>query len=193
LLTAAAIVLLLGWGCHKKASATAPPLPVTTEPAADSAPSAVTPRVPRPATPAPLESAPLPKTITAPSNLEVAEMNFKVGNYRQAAHSFEAFLSANPKSDSRDQALFHLGLSRALANDSSRDLRQAEAAFKRLIAEFPNSPYSSQAEFILGLQAQLEKLRSDVKERDDKIKRLSEELQKLKEIDLQRRPSQPPE
>jgi len=123
----------------------------------------------------------------------VGEANFQAGNYRQAVRFFEDFLNANPKSKNRDQALFHLGLSHALANDSSRDLRQTEVVLKRLITEFPSSPYKNQAEFILGLQAQIEKLRSDVKDREDKIKRLSEELQKLKEIDLQRRPSHPPE
>ena len=120
-------------------------------------------------------------------------MNFQLGNYAQAARSFEAYLSASSKSKNRDQALFHLGLSRILANDSGRDLRQADAAFRRLITEFPESKYKDQAEFILGLQAQIERLRSDVKERDEKIKRLSEELQKLKEIDMQRRPSRTPE
>jgi methyl-accepting chemotaxis protein len=47
------------------------------------------------------------------------------------------------------------------------------------------------AELILGLQAQIEKLKSDVKERDDRIKRLSDELQKLKDIDMQHRPTRP--
>ena len=75
--------------------------------------------------------------------------------------------------------------------DSNRDLRKAEAVFRQLIAEFPSSHYKSQAEFILGLQVQIDKLRSDVKERDDRIKKLSEELKVLKEIDLQRRPSRP--
>ncbi len=185
-------LLLMLTGCHKKRAVVVPlpPPPVAAE---DTAPPAVTPRVPTPPTPAPLEPAPLPKTITALSNFEVGEMNFQAGNYRLAARSFEAYLNANPKSKNRDQALFHLGLSRMLANDSSRDMHQAEAAFKRLINEFPTSPHKSEAEFILGLQAQIERLKSDVKERDDKIKRLSEELQKLKEIDLQRKPSRPPE
>jgi len=183
-------LLLMLTGCHKKPVVVVPPPspPVAVE---EPAPSAVTPRVPTPPTPAPLESAPIPKTITAPSNLEVGEVNFQAGNYRQAARSFEAFLNSNQKSKSRDQALFYLGLSRVLASDSSRDLHQAEAAFKRLITEFPTSPYKREAEFILGLQAQIERLKSDVKERDDKIKRLSDELQKLKEIDLQRKPSRP--
>jgi outer membrane protein assembly factor BamD (BamD/ComL family) len=127
-----------------------------------------------------------------PNFFEMAELNFLSGDYKQASKAFETFLKTAPKSKDHDQALFHLGLSRALANDSSRDLRQAFIAFRRLIAEFPHSPYRGQAEFIIGLQGQIEKLRADVKERDEKIKKLGDELQTLKQIDLQRRPSTKP-
>jgi TolA-binding protein len=131
------------------------------------------------------------KTISAPNSFELGEKYFKVGNYQQAITEFEQALSTDPKSKYRDQALLYLGLCHALAADSNRDLRKAEAVFRQLIAEFPSSHYKSQAEFILGLQVQIDKLRSDVKERDDRIKKLSEELKVLKEIDLQRRPSRP--
>jgi tetratricopeptide (TPR) repeat protein len=191
---AVSLVLLMAWGCRKKSGVPTPAPPqITAAAPANPAPAAVTPsESPLPET-ALLEPAPLPKTVAAPSSLDLGEMDFQKGNYRQAARSLEAFLSANPNSKDRDQALFHLGLSRTLANDSSRDLRQAEAAFRRLIAEFPDSPYRNQVELILGLQAQIERLKSDVRERDERIKRLGEELQKLKEIDMQRRPSRPPE
>jgi tetratricopeptide (TPR) repeat protein len=182
------LLLLLSWGCHKKSAAPVPAPSRTNVP-----PPAVTPPALSPSHPATLEPAPLPKTISAPSSFDLGEMSFQLGNYSQAAGLYEDFLQANPKSANRDTALFHLGLSLALGNDSSRDLQQAEAAFRRLISEFPKSPYRGQAEFIVRLQAQIEKLRSDMKERDDKIKQLSEELQKLKEIDMQRKPSRAPE
>ena len=121
----------------------------------------------------------------------LGEKSFQTGKYRQAIQSFESYLSANPKSEKRDEALFYIGLSRLLAGNSTRDIRLAEVVFKRLTAEFPGNPYSNQAEYILRLQGQIERLRADVKERDDKIKQLSDELQKLKEIDMQRRPSLP--
>jgi len=128
-----------------------------------------------------------------PILLELADRNFRAGDYKRAAQNYEKFLVVLPNSKDCDQALFHLGLSRILASEPDRDLRQADAAFRRLIAQFPQSPYRSQAEFILGLQGQIAKLRSDVKERDEKIKRLGDELQKLKQIDMQRRPSKPKE
>ncbi len=182
------LFLLLPWGCHKKPAAPVP-VPARSSPP----PPAVTPPATIPPKPAQLEPAPLATTVTAPTNLNLGEMNFQLGNYSQAIRLLETFLQENPKSGNRDKALFYLGFSRFLANDPDRDARQAEAALNRLLSEHPNSQFRGPAEFILGLGAQIEKLRSDIRDRDEKIKRLSEELQKLKEIDLQRRPSRPPE
>jgi len=189
------LVLLFSWGCHKKSTVISPVVPPVKPPITTSAtpPPAVTPPMPAPPKPAPLEPALIPAKITIPSSLDLGEMNFQTGKYTQAAKFYDDFLTIDPKPEKRDLALFHLGLSRALANDSSRDTRLAEAAFKRLISECPTSPYRSQAEYILGLQQQVDKMRSDLKDREERLKKLSEELQKLKEIDLQRRPSRPPE
>ena len=186
------LILLASWGCFgKKAAVKSPPPGPAPAPRATvaPAPSAVIPP-PADTQPAPLEPAPIPKTITSPNNLELGEMNFELSNYQKAIKALEAYLS-DPKSKNRDQALFHLGLARAL--DSSHDMRQADAAFRRLISEFPKSRYKDQAELILGLQVQIDRLKSDVKEREDRIKKLSEELQALKDIDLQRRPARSPE
>jgi hypothetical protein len=180
------------WGCSRKTHVQAPARPENagTHPGAEAVPPAVTPSV-TPPQPAPPKPAPLSTTIAKTSSYEFGELNFQVGNYTKAAESYESFLRANPRGKHRDTALFHLGLSRALARDSGRDWHLAEAAFRKLLSEFPTSEYKAQAEFILGQQAQIERLRSDVKERDDRIKRLSDELQKLKDIDMQRRPTRP--
>jgi outer membrane protein assembly factor BamD (BamD/ComL family) len=133
------------------------------------------------------------KEIPKPGYLELGEINFKTGNYGQAAKEFKAFLDNNPKSNDRDRALFYRGLSHTMASDSSRNPRQADKDFRELISKFPGSIYKNQAAFILNILAQVDKLRSDIKERDERIKKLSEELQVLKEIDLQRRASRPKE
>jgi outer membrane protein assembly factor BamD (BamD/ComL family) len=168
----------------------APVPPKTPESAKiESAPEPITIPAIQPSTTEIPKTEPLPKPITPTSSFDLGEMSFRSGNYAKAAKYYESFLTAFPKSKDRDLALYHMGLAHALAADSSRDLRQTEAIFKRLISEFPKSPYKSEAEFILGLQSQIEKLKLEMKDRDEKVKRLSEELQKLKDIDLQRRPS----
>jgi outer membrane protein assembly factor BamD (BamD/ComL family) len=123
---------------------------------------------------------------------QVGENNFDSGNYAAAAHAYERYLKTpNPKN--YDRALFHLGMARALSGGSPKELQQAQADFRNLIAKYPRSPYRQQAEFILSLQGQIDRLKSDVKDRDSKIHELTEQLRKLKEIDMQRRPTRPPE
>ncbi len=181
------LLLLIPSGCHRK---TAVPVAAPTRSAGP--PAAVTPTLPQHRRPVALEPAPIPGKISVPSDLELGELNFQLGEYSRAALLYESFLRENPKSRDRDKALFHLALSHSLAGDPNRDWGLTAAALRRLIAESPESPYRDQAEFILRLQEQIEKLRSDVRERDERIKRLSEELQRLKEIDMQRRPTRPP-
>jgi tetratricopeptide (TPR) repeat protein len=181
-----ALVLLLSWSCHNRRVAIPPPVPTNPEPVKSAPiPTAITPPTIVPTEPATLEPAPLKTTITTQSNFDLGEMNFQIGNYSRAANYYEAFLKDSPKAKDRDRALYYLGLARAITLDSGR----AETAFKRLISEFPKSQYKNPAEYILGIQARIENLKSEVKDRDEKIKRLSEELQKLKDIDMQRRPS----
>ena len=186
------LVSLFSMGCrHKSASVPAPTANPLAAKTALPPPPAVTPSLSASSIPTPLEPAPMPRPSTAPSSLDLGEASFQIGKYAQAAKAFEDYLKENPKSAARDRALFQLGLSRALAGDSARDLRSAESVFKKLVSEFPSSPYRDQAELILGLQNQVDKLKTDIKDREEKIKKLTEELQKLKEIDLQRRPSRP--
>ena len=172
-------------GCRKNAAPTAP------EPAAAEsvpAPSAITPPDNRVTTEPAQEPQP---EVSAPSGFFVeAEQYFETGNYRQAAQSFEKFLNTFPKASERDRALFHLGFSLALSGDD-RDLLQTETVLRRLITEFPQSPYRRQAEWILNLKTQIEKLQSDVRDRDGQIRQLNDELRKLKSIDLDRRYSRP--
>jgi tetratricopeptide (TPR) repeat protein len=186
------MALLMSWGCSRKSSVKAPAPPASgTAPPKAAPPPAVTP----PATvrqPVPLESTTLPKTITTPSNLELGERYFHMGKYSEAIKEYEPWLEKTPpNAKDRDLALFHVGLSYALDENSGRNVRRAEVTLKHLISGFPDSLYRDQAEFILGLLAQIEKLSADVNERDERIKKLSKELQVLKDIDLQRRPSRP--
>jgi hypothetical protein len=186
------LTLLISLGCHKKPAAVVlPPAAPATNTEAAPVPEAVTPGIVH--APADFEPSPIAKTITPPSNLELGEIYFRTGHYPEAIRELEAFLKSNPKSAGCDRALFQLGLSRALAKDSAHNMRLFETNLRKLISEYPRSPYRDQAEFVLLLQSQIEKLKSDVKDRDEKIKKLSEELQALKDIDLQRRPSRPKE
>ncbi len=181
------LLLLFSWGCKKKPSVK-PPEPEEAA-SVEPAPSAITPNVPDSSKTTLPDQIPPANTAAPFNSFNLGEADFYAGKYQQAALSFESFLNANPQSERRDQALFLMALSRALADSSDRSQSQSEAALKQLIFEFPDSPYRKQAEYILALKAQIEGLKSDVRKRDEVVKELSEELKRLKQIDMQRRPS----
>jgi tetratricopeptide (TPR) repeat protein len=179
-------------GCRKKAPV---PTPVPEEPAAEhpmeAAPAAVT-SVASPAESEEAEPVPSPAAHPSPSSFELGEESFRAGNYVKAVKLYDKYLAENPEAPNRDLALFHLGLSCVLPSGAGKNAPRAAETFRRLIRLFPKSPYRDPAEYILGLQLQVESLKLDIKEKEAKIKQLGDELQKLKEIDMQRRPSRPP-
>jgi outer membrane protein assembly factor BamD (BamD/ComL family) len=117
---------------------------------------------------------------------------FQSGNYVEAARSYETYLRVNLSGPEQDQALFRLALSHSFPDSPIRDLPQAQTLLQQLINRYPRSPFKPQAEFLLGLQGEVDRLRTDVAKRDDRIRELSRELERLKQIDMQRRPSRPP-
>ncbi|MBN2320715.1 MAG: tetratricopeptide repeat protein [Acidobacteria bacterium] len=185
-----ALLIILSWACHKKVAVNPPPrIPDTPAPKTDSAslpekpPSVQTKTVP---------SSPA-VTITPLSRLEMGEIHFRQGKYPEAVRNYEAFLKSNPGDESTDRILFNLGLSHALSPGSDRNLPGAKTTLNRLLTEYPYSGYKSQAELILSLITQVERLTLDIREQDSRIQQLQEELNRLKEIDLKRRPSRPKE
>jgi hypothetical protein len=192
-------ILLLSWGCAKKAT---PPViyrPAGTpasqpKPASEKPP--IEPVLPTPEAkpdpiPEPEKPAPEPEEII-PSSFLVGEENFAAGSYQEAALSYEVFIRENPDHPKVDPANFKLGLAYAFVNDSPQSRLRARRQLRRFIENFPESPYRRQAEFILGLHRDIDKLRSESVEKDKQIKRLAEELERLKKIDLEKRPTRPP-
>ncbi len=168
---------LLASACQKRTRASAPP---TRQPAR-----------PKPAAPTP-ERAPIPSSLPvpppAPSLLEIADRYFEFSDYANAAQAYERYLH-DGSGPEQDKALYRLALSHAVPQSPVRDLPKAWGLLQQLVSRFPQSPYKPQAEFLLGLQGEIDRLHSDISKRDDRIKELSQELEKLKAIDMQRRPS----
>ncbi len=184
----AALLIMASWACHKKVTVNPPPqIPDASSPQTGAV------SLPGKAPSAPNSSPPQPASVTPLSRLEMGEIHFRQGKYPEAVRDYEAYLKANPQFESRDRILFNLGLSQALAPGSNRNLPGAKTALNRLLTEYPESGYKSQAGLILNLITQLERLDLDIRERDARIRRLQEELDRLKEIDLKRRPSRPKE
>src|SRR5436853_2594146 len=136
-------------------------------------------RVPIVALPAP--SAPDP----AGAAFAEAERSFNAGNYEAASRAYESYLRVYPRAIQRDQALFRLGLSYAL--QTTADWQRASSAFRQIVEGFPASPFKAPANLILSLHSELDQLNSGTQQRDQRIKQLTTELDRLKRIDADRR------
>lgn len=135
----------------------------------------------------PVAAAPVPAPAPAPSPLEPADRAFSAANYDDAARGYENYLRVTPSGGHRDEALFYLGLSYALRPPATADWTRASATLKQLVDEFPSSIFKPTASLILSMRNDLDQLTATGKQRDQQIKQLATELDRLKKIDADRR------
>jgi hypothetical protein len=130
---------------------------------------------------------PVPPPPPAPSPLDQADRAFGAANYDEAARGYEGYLRVTPSGGRRDEALFYLGLSYALRPPATADWTRASTTLKQLVDEFPSSIFKPTASLILSMRTELDQLTTTGKQRDQQIKQLSTELDRLKKIDADRR------
>ena len=141
--------------------------------------------------------------------LKQADVAFERADFGQAVVAYENYLRGTPDPRDHDKVLFRLALAYAMPGHPSYNPARSTELLNQLIGLFPQSLLKPQAEYILRLQsdsenlksiqgsnqtlqADLEKTKAALKERDERIKLLREELDRLKKIDLERRPTRPP-
>jgi len=137
--------------------------------------------VPVTALPPPAPSPPNPAAVA----LVDADRALNSGSYDEASRAYENYLRLNPAGGLRDQALFRLGLAYALR--PSADWARASAAFRQLVDGFPDSPYRPPAGLILSLHSELDQVNATVQQREQRVRQLTAELDRLKKIDADRR------
>ena len=136
---------------------------------------------------APPAAAPAPALpSSAVPGLEQADRAFVGGNYEEAGREYENYLRLSPSGGQRDQALFRLGLSYTLRANPGPDWNRATSVFKQLVDEYPDSPLKPSANLILSLHSELDQINAETKQRDQRIRQLSVELERLKKIDSER-------
>jgi len=138
-------------------------------------------RLPPPPTP----GAPTPTPSPAAAALEEADRAFNAGSYDEACREYENYLRLYPGGTQRDQALFRLGLGYALR--PAADWQHASSAFRQIVEGFPNSPFKQPSNLILSLHSEIDQLSANTQQRDQRIKQLTTELDRLKKIDAERR------
>lgn len=187
-----AALLLLSVGahlaaCQKKPRVSHPEPEVTVVLPPEPEPSAVvdlsTPP-PLPAVPAPLPPPPVPPP---PQDLADADAYFAAAKFGAASLSYSMYLKEKTAVRNRDYALFRRAVSEALQGTTQRGTKVAEDALEELIAQYPASPYASEGRLLLALIRDNRKLRGESTAKDETIKSLQADLDRLKKIDMDRR------
>jgi outer membrane protein assembly factor BamD (BamD/ComL family) len=130
---------------------------------------------------------PVAVPVVVPFALVEGDIAFDSGDYAQAARSYTSYLQLNPEaSGTIERVLFRLGVVQSTISATPKDL-PGNDAFVRLLKEYPESSYAAPARLILNLRADIARSQSDLKARDERIKQLIDELDRLKKIDLDRR------
>ena len=151
----------------------------------------------------------------ARKNFESGEASYAAGDFGAAASFYEAYLSSDLAKD-RGLTLFHLGLAYALQGATPENLEKSQGILQQLVQQYPATPYLAETTLLLSLQeeikrladaanqkqvelngikvkqqAEIDRLKNEVKEQQARIKTLTEDLQRLRDIDMERRPSRP--
>jgi hypothetical protein len=181
-------ILLLTFSCKKKTpvAVAVPVVEVTPEPLPPPPP----PPEPEPPPPEPPPPPPPPPPEPTPAEiaLEAGNRAYDAGAYDEAVRPYEEYLKLVPEGAPRDQILFRLSL--IFAGATPADWTRASVYLSQLIGEFPNSPLRPAASLLLAMRSEIDVLSSDAQKREERIKQLTAELDRLKKIDAdrQRRP-----
>lgn len=140
-------------------------------------------------------SAPVPVPMDIPGSLpgsvepdlfEQAELAFDMGDYVDAIRGYETYLQRMPDGDRVDEVLFHVGMAYVLQTKPPANWQRATANLNRLVNEHPESPLKPTASLILSLHLHADQLAKDVKERNEIMRQLNTQLERLKKIDANR-------
>ncbi len=130
----------------------------------------------------------IPEEPPVLSPLVEGDRAFLAGDYGNATSSYGRYLEENPESVAQTRVLFRLGVCLAMGTEGRPGEERAKEYFDRVIALSPESPYAIQSKLILELFGQLESLAGRTRQDREEIGRLKDQLEKLKSIDLSRRP-----
>jgi hypothetical protein len=128
-----------------------------------------------PAPPLPQPNAPATPVLNP---LGDAEQAFIAGNYAEAARSYDKYLQVQSAGERRPEALFREAVSLALLPNA--DWNRINGLLKDVVDHYHDSPFWAPSSLIYTLSA-------DARTRDQKLKQLTTELDKLKQIDAERR------
>jgi len=127
-----------------------------------------------------------------PGDFDVAEERFNLKDYPVAVEFYESYLSEFPDTENAETACFRIAVSHCLPASSLYSVDGCRDLLNQLVQKYPESVHSISAALLLKHYSDLDRLRTDSAALKRKVSELTEELEKLKSIDLQRRKDLPP-
>ncbi len=124
--------------------------------------------------------------------LDEAEEHFRAGRYHQAEFLFSRYLDG-AESDgpppAREEALWGLAMLHLLPDSPVVDRERAMASLEQLRDEHGESIRGAQARWVLGILDELQTVRTQMDQQSELLRQLTETVEQLRRIDLNRRPT----
>ncbi len=121
-----------------------------------------------------------------------AERLMEEGAYREAHERYRDILQRPVSPRERSAALLGVGFLHLLPESPLHDLESARNHLREAAQTAPRSPAALQAGWTFQILEELEEVQSRVAEQDAVLRELNQALERLRAIDLDRRPSAPP-
>lgn len=139
----------------------------------------------------PTSRRPQPAASNSPAAaaLDQADAHFEAGRFAEAADAYDSALADYPSSES-SQILFRQALAHLLES-IGRGRSRAIPILEKLAATERGSSLGGASRVILDLLEEVQHLARSNAASEKRVEQLSEELEKLKKIDMRRRPPRP--
>jgi signal transduction histidine kinase len=125
--------------------------------------------------------------------LEEADQRFYEGNFVEAERAFVRYLESYearwPPQEAR--ALWGLAMIHLLPDSPLHDQPRARTFLEQLSARYAGSVRGDQARWIVGILDELDQIRTQVDQQEALLGQLTETVEQLRRIDLNRRPTRP--
>jgi hypothetical protein len=135
---------------------------------------------------------PDPPASTTSAMVDEALLHFSEGRYQAAATLLDRYLmgsnGAEPNEESA-RAIWGLAMLHLTPGSPTHDPSLGKSFLDRLEQELPGTTWSTQARWAQGLVAELERVQAEADEQERLLHQLTETVEQLRRIDLNRRPT----
>jgi hypothetical protein len=168
-------------------------------------PPEVTQTVPPPTAPIEAVRPPEPDTTLAgevrraQALLADADVHLREGTLGEAAEGYQRVIDLHRADDPgfprelRARALWGAAVTRLLSLEPSGDTAPTMTLLQTLSTSYDGTLEAQQARWAMAALKEIDRLRAQGSRKDEDIRRLNEQMEQLKRIDLNRRPTTPPE